>query len=310
MIITSILLVVVGFTLITFGANWLTNGASAIAKRLHISEFIIGMTIVAVGTSLPELTVSLASAFSGSADMAIGNVVGSNIFNTLFILGICALFSPVVFSRNNIRIDTPICILVSLTILIMLIGGTLSRIEGIILLLLYIVAMFISFKTNKPEENDEEDNDEKFSWVKSLLMLIGGLVALIYGADTTLNSAVEIARHFNISERIIAITLLAGGTSLPELAASLTAAAKGRGALALGNIIGSNIANILLILGSCSTILPLTMNGITTIDLLVMVGSSILLLLSALLYGQRRITRAEGVIFLAAYIGYIYYLIG
>jgi cation:H+ antiporter len=141
-------------------------------------------------------------------------------------------------------------------------------------------------------------------------MLIGGLVALIYGADTTLNSAVEIARHFNISERIIAITLLAGGTSLPELAASLTAAAKGRGALALGNIIGSNIANILLILGSCSTILPLTMNGITTIDLLVMVGSSILLLLSALLYGQRRITRAEGVIFLAAYIGYIYYLIG
>ena len=309
MIITSILLVV-GFTLITFGANWLTNGASAIAKRLHISEFIIGMTIVAVGTSLPELTVSLASAFSGSADMAIGNVVGSNIFNTLFILGICALFSPVVFSRNNIRIDTPICILVSLTILVMLIGGTLSRIEGIILLLLYIVAMFISFKTNKPEENDEEDNDEKFSWVKSLLMLIGGLVALIYGADTTLNSAVEIARHFNISERIIAITLLAGGTSLPELAASLTAAAKGRGALALGNIIGSNIANILLILGSCSTILPLTMNGITTIDLLVMVGSSVLLLLSALLYGQRRITRAEGVIFLAAYIGYIYYLIG
>jgi cation:H+ antiporter len=242
--------------------------------------------------------------------MAIGNVVGSNIFNTLFILGICALFSPVVFSRNNIRIDTPICILVSLTMLLMLIGGTLSRIEGIILLLLYIVAMFISFKTNKPEENDEEDNDEKFSWVKSLLMLIGGLVALIYGADTTLNSAVEIARHFNISERIIAITLLAGGTSLPELAASLTAAAKGRGALALGNIIGSNIANILLILGSCSTILPLTMNGITTIDLLVMVGSSVLLLLSALLYGQRRITRAEGVIFLAAYIGYIYYLIG
>lgn len=309
MITTSILLVV-GFTLITFGANWLTNGASAIAKRLNISEFIIGMTIVAVGTSLPELTVSLASAFSGSADMAIGNVVGSNIFNTLFILGICALFSPVVFSRNNIRIDTPICILVSLTILVMLIGGTLSRIEGIILLLFYIVAMFISFKTNKPEENDEEDNDEKFSWVKSLLMLIGGLVALIYGADTTLNSAVEIARHFHISERIIAITLLAGGTSLPELAASLTAAAKGRGALALGNIIGSNIANILLILGSCSTILPLTMNGITTIDLLVMVGSSVLLLLSALLYGQRRITRAEGVIFLAAYIGYIYYLIG
>ncbi len=309
MIITSILLVV-GFTLITFGANWLTNGASAIAKRLNISEFIIGMTIVAVGTSLPELTVSLASAFSGSADMAIGNVVGSNIFNTLFILGICALFSPVVFSRNNIRIDTPICILVSLTILVMLIGGTLSRIEGIILLLLYIVAMFISFKTNKPEENDEEDNDEKFSWVKSLLMLIGGLVALIYGADTTLNSAVEIARHFHISERIIAITLLAGGTSLPELAASLTAAVKGSGALALGNIIGSNIANILLILGSCSTILPLTMNGITTIDLLVMIGSSVLLLLSALLYGQRRITRIEGVIFLAAYIGYIYYLIG
>lgn len=304
------ILIIVGFTLLTVGATWLTNGSAAVAKRLNINEFIIGMTIVAVGTSLPEMTVSVASTIAGSADIAIGNVVGSNIFNILFILGTCALFTPVIFSRNNIVIDTPLCILVSIGLVLMLTDGTLSLIEGIALLACYIAVIYISYRTSKAEHSEvESENIAQFSWLKSIAMIVVGFVALIYGANLTLNSAIDIARDLGVSERVIAITLLAGGTSLPELAASLIAAIKGHGALALGNVIGSSIANILLILGCCATISPLTMSGITMIDLLVMVGAAVLLLISALLYGHRKVTRIEGIIFLCAHIVYIWYLI-
>ena len=308
MFLTWVLLII-GFTLITLGATWLTNSSAAIAHRLNISEYVIGMTIVAVGTSLPELTVSIASTFAGSADMAIGNIVGSNIFNILFVLGICALFTPVVFTKSNIRADIPLCLAVSVALLAMLLGGNLNRIEGLVLLLCYIAIIAYSIRSGK--QNDEKvEIDEKFSWIKSLGMLLLGFGGLIYGADLTLNSAVTIARDLGVSERVIAITLLAGGTSLPELAASLAAILKGHGAMALGNVVGSNIANILLILGSCSTISPLFMKGITTIDLLVMAGAVVLLMLSALVFGKGKIVRGEGVVFLAAYVAYIWYLIG
>ena len=293
MFLTWVLLII-GFTLITLGATWLTNSSAAIAHRLNISEYVIGMTIVAVGTSLPELTVSIASTFAGSADMAIGNIVGSNIFNILFVLGICALFTPVVFTKSNIRADIPLCLAVSVALLTMLLGGNLNRIEGLVLLLCYIAIIAYSIRSGK--QNDEKvEIDEKFSWIKSLGMLLLGFGGLIYGADLTLNSAVTIARDLGVSERVIAITLLAGGTSLPELAASLAAILKGHGAMALGNVVGSNIANILLILGSCSTISPLFMKGITTIDLLVMAGAVVLLMLSALVFGKGKIVRGEGV---------------
>ena len=308
MFLTWILLVV-GFTLITVGATWLTNSSAAIAHKLHISEYVIGMTIVAIGTSLPELTVSIASTFAGSADMAIGNIVGSNIFNILFVLGSCALFTPVVFTKSNIRADIPLCLAVSVALLAMLLGGNLNRIEGLVLLLCYIAIITYSIRSGK--QNDEEvEIDENFSWIKSLIMLALGFGGLIYGADLTLDSAVSIARDLGVSERVIAITLLAGGTSLPELAASLAAILKGHGAMALGNVVGSNIANILLILGTCSTISPLFMKGITAIDLLVMVGAVVLLLLSALVFGKGKIVRGEGIVFLAAYVAYIWYLIG
>ena len=308
MVLTWILLIV-GFFLITYGASWLTNGSSAVAQRLHISEFIIGMTIVAVGTSLPELTVSVASTISGSADLAIGNVVGSNIFNILFILGICSIISPVSFSRNNLRVDIGVCLSVSILLALMLWGGTLSRIEGLALMLLYIAIISLSIKMGKKEAAEvKDDTNAILPWWKSIMFICVGFAALVFGADLTLDSAVAIARNFGISERIIGITLLAGGTSLPELAASLVALSKGHGALALGNVIGSNIANILLILGACATISPLTMNGITSIDLGVMVGAAVMLVVSALLFGYRKITRAEGVAFLAAYIIYIWYL--
>lgn len=207
MFLTWVLLII-GFTLITLGATWLTNSSAAIAHRLNISEYVIGMTIVAVGTSLPELTVSIASTFAGSADMAIGNIVGSNIFNILFVLGICALFTPVVFTKSNIRADIPLCLAVSVALLTMLLGGNLNRIEGLVLLLCYIAIIAYSIRSGK--QNDEKvEIDEKFSWIKSLGMLLLGFGGLIYGADLTLNSAVTIARDLGVSERVIAITLLA-----------------------------------------------------------------------------------------------------
>lgn len=311
MILTWILLII-GFVMITSGATWLTNGSAAIAQRLKMSEYIIGMTIVAVGTSLPELTVSVASTFAGSADMAIGNVVGSNIFNILFILGICALIKPVSFTKNNLRVDIWLCLAVSLALLAMLWGGKLSRIEGIVMVLCYVAVIIFSIKSGNKEQGVQEDEPQessKFSWIKSLLLVALGLVALVYGADLTLDSAITVARSLGISERVIGITLLAGGTSLPELAASLVAVSKGHGALALGNVIGSNIANILLILGSCATITPLAMGSITYIDLGVLFGAAVLLAISARVFGHRVITRMEAVAFLAAYVLYIWYLI-
>lgn len=311
MILTWILLII-GFVMITSGATWLTNGSAAIAQRLKMSEYIIGMTIVAVGTSLPELTVSVASTFAGSADMAIGNIVGSNIFNILFILGICALIKPVSFTKNNLRVDIWLCLAVSLALVAMLWGGKLSRIEGIVMVLCYIAVIIFSIKSGNKEQGAKEDESQEssnFSWIKSLLLVALGLVALVYGADITLDSAITIARSLGISERVIGITLLAGGTSLPELAASLVAVSKGHGALALGNVIGSNIANILLILGSCATITPLAMGSITSIDLGVLFGAAVLLAISARVFGHRVITRMEAVAFLAAYVLYIWYLI-
>jgi cation:H+ antiporter len=311
MILTWILLII-GFVMITSGATWLTNGSAAIAQRLKMSEYIIGMTIVAIGTSLPELTVSVASTFAGSADMAIGNVVGSNIFNILFILGICALIKPVSFTKNNLRVDIWLCLAVSLALVAMLWGGKLSRIEGIVMVLCYIAVIIFSIKSGNKEQGVQEDEPQessKFSWIKSLLLVALGLLALVYGADLTLDSAIKVARSLGISERVIGITLLAGGTSLPELAASLVAVSKGHGALALGNVIGSNIANILLILGSCATVTPLAMGSITYIDLGVLFGAAVLLAISARVFGHRVITRMEAVAFLAAYVLYIWYLI-
>jgi cation:H+ antiporter len=311
MILTWILLII-GFVMITSGATWLTNGSAVIAQRLKMSEYIIGMTIVAVGTSLPELTVSVASTFAGSADMAIGNVVGSNIFNILFILGICALIKPVSFTKNNLRVDIWLCLAVSLALVAMLWGGKLSRIEGIVMVLCYVAVIIFSIKSGNKEQGVQEDEPQessKFSWIKSLLLVALGLLALVYGADLTLDSAITVARSLGISERVIGITLLAGGTSLPELAASLVAVSKGHGALALGNVIGSNIANILLILGSCATITPLAMGSITYIDLGVLFGAAVLLAISARVFGHRVITRMEAVAFLAAYVLYIWYLI-
>ena len=310
------ILLIVGLVLLTYGANLLTKGCVGMAARFRVPEFIVGLTVMAVGTSMPELTVSTLSAINGNSDMAIGNVTGSNIFNTLIILGICAMIRPMVFTKENIRRDIPICIAASALLLVMaLYIGTsegVGRVEGIILFLLYIAFVLYSIRSAKKDAPDAEagtddgkQTEATMGWGKILFFIVVGLAGLIYGGNLCLDSATAIARAWGVSEAIIAITIVAAGTSLPELASSVAAIANGKLSLALGNIIGSNVANILLILGVSGSIKPLTMGGITPLDMWMVVGSAVLLLLSALAIGQRRITRFEGVLYLAIYVAYV-----
>lgn len=310
------ILLIVGLVLLTYGANLLTKGCVGMAARFRVPEFIVGLTVMAVGTSMPELTVSTLSALNGSSDMAIGNVTGSNLFNTLIILGICAMIRPMVFTKENIRRDIPICIAASALLLVMaLYIGTpegVGRVEGIILFLLYIAFVLYSIRSAKKDAPDAEagtddgkQTEATMGWGKILFFIVVGLAGLIYGGNLCLDSATAIARAWGVSEAIIAITIVAAGTSLPELASSVAAIANGKLSLALGNVIGSNVANILLILGVSGSIKPLTMGGITPLDIWMVVGSAVLLLLSALAIGQRRITRFEGVLYLAIYVAYV-----
>ncbi len=310
------ILLIVGLALLTVGADLLTKGCVGMAARFRVPEFIVGLTVMAVGTSMPELTVSTLSAINGSSDMAIGNVTGSNLFNTLIILGICALIRPMVFTRENVRRDIPLCIAASALLLVMAlyIGSPagIGRVEGIILFLMYIAFVFYSIRSAKKDAPDADagtdagkQSQSTMSWGRILLFIVIGLAGLIYGGNLCLNSATAIARAWGVSEAIIAITIVAAGTSLPELASSVAAIANGKLSLALGNVIGSNVANILLILGLSGSIKPLTMGGITPLDMWMVVGSAVLLLLSALAIGQRRITRLEGALYLAVYVGYV-----
>ena len=309
-------LLIVGLALLTVGADLLTKGCVGMAARFRVPEFIVGLTVMAVGTSMPELTVSTLSAINGNSDMAIGNVTGSNIFNILIILGIYAMVRPMVFTRENIRRDIPICIAVSALLLVMAlyIGSPegIGRLEGIILFLLYIAFVLYSIRSAKGDAPDLEagTDDGKqaeatMGWGKVLFFIAIGLGGLIYGGTLCLNSATAIARAWGVSEAIIAVTIVAAGTSLPELASSVAAIVNGKLSLAFGNIVGSNVANILLILGLSGSIKPLTMGGITPLDMWMVVGSAVLLLLSALAIGQRRITRFEGALYLAVYVAYV-----
>ncbi len=311
------LLLVVALAVIIIAAMMLTDGSVALAARLHVPEFIVGLTVVAVGTSMPELTVSMLSALNGHGDMAIGNIVGSNIFNVFAILGVCAIFSPVVFTKTNIRRDIPICIAATLALLLTtLLGRDITRIEGIVLLLGYGVMLYFTIRAEKRAmlESGEGAMECGEACVTMQLWripiwIIVGLAGLVFGGDLFVTSATNIAKALGVSEAVIAITLLAGGTSLPELASSLVSIFKGRTSLALGNVLGSNIANILLILGACSTVTPLSMGGVTMFDIYVAVAATLLIMLSALVIGRDKITRFEGVLFLCCYIAYIYTLI-
>lgn len=310
------LFLVAGLALVIFGASMLTDGSVALAERFKIPEFIVGLTIVAVGTSMPEFVVSFLSALNGSGEMAIGNVVGSNIFNIFAILGVCAIFAPVVFTRSNVRRDIPVCILASMALLaVTYFNADITRFEGILLLVGYVLMIALMIRSDRktmvaaPAAEAVENPAPKMAMWRIVVWIIAGLGGLIYGGNLCVDSATEIARQLGVSEATIAITLVAGGTSLPELASSLVSILKGRTSLALGNVLGSNIANVLLVLGACSTITPLTMGNVRMFDIYVAVAGVVALLLSAYVIGRDKITRFEGLLFLACYAAYLYVLL-
>lgn len=311
----TIIWLLVGLGLIVLGADWLVEGASSIARRAGVSEFVIGLTIVGFGTSCPELVVSLTGAFEGNADIAVGNVIGSNIFNVLFILGLTALLCPVTMTQDNRKKDIPLTLAV--TVLYLAIGlnrtlwgigqtDSLSRWEGALLLAIFAAYIVHSFVTGKPAEDAAESKSRKL-WL-AILMVLAGLSGLIFGGNLFVNSATNLARMLGVSDKFIAVTILAGGTSLPELATSLVAALKGRDQLALGNILGSNVFNILLILGSSALITPLSLASVTYVDALVLTLSMILLLLWAYSGHRERIDRWEGALMLLLFGAYYTYL--
>ena len=308
------LLLILGFVLIIVGATALTDGSVALAARFRVPEFIVGLTIVAVGTSMPEFVVSLFASIDGNDSIAIGNIVGSNIFNIFAILGICAIFAPLTFSELNIRRDIPLTILATVALVVVtLLGGDITRTEGIIFLLGYIVMMALTIRADRKnfvvENTEENDKRAKMPYWRIFVWIVGGLLGLIYGGQMCVDNAVEVARSLGVSEATIAITLIAGGTSLPELTSSLVSIWRGSPSLALGNVLGSNIANILLILGVCSTVTPLTMGGITMFDVYVALAATVVVMLSALVIGRDKLTRIEGVMFLVIYAAYVYVLI-
>lgn len=313
----EITLLIVGLVMILLGANWLVNGSSSIAKRFGISEFVIGLTIVGIGTSSPEMVVSFLSSFQGKADMAIGNIVGSNIFNTLLILGITALISPLTITRSNLKRDIPFNIVV--TVILILLGmnftifgagkDQLSRIDGAILLGIFILYLWSSFKSNSPDEENNEEGIKEYSTLMSVAMVAAGLASLIFGGKLFVNSATELAKMFGVSDKFIAITVMAAGTSMPELATCVVAALKGRGQLALGNVLGSNISNILLILGGSALISPLSFNGLTYVDISIVFLCAAFIFASAFLFRKRELDRYEGAILVLTEVGYMWYLI-
>ncbi|HIV33544.1 MAG TPA: calcium/sodium antiporter [Candidatus Alistipes excrementigallinarum] len=319
----DIFLLILGLALILGGANFLTDGSAALAQRFRVPEFIVGLTIVAVGTSTPELVVSVLSAAAGNSDVAIGNIVGSNIFNVFLILGVCALIAPLPLTGGNIRRDLPFLTAVSVLLLLLtsdrLLGlgevDAIGRIDGIVMLLLYIALIRYTIRAERrtaalatQTTQTEKPQRSKSLWL-IVVMIGGGLAGLVFGGELFLDSATAIARALGVSESVIAITLVAGGTSLPELASSVVSLLKGKSEMALGNVIGSNIANILLILGLSATIHPLTLGGITRIDLLTVLLSSVLLFVTAFTFRRKAVDRWEGAIFLVIYALYIGYLV-
>ena len=310
----TLLFLLLGLVLLYFGAEGLVRGSSSMALRLGVSPLLVGLTVVAFGTSAPEMMVSVKAAYLGQGDISVGNVVGSNICNIGLILGFCALIVPIKVASQIVRIDTPIMIATTALAIALLYDGALSRAEGIILFLLLVAYVVFSIRLAKKQKADslaQEFSDEikipKTGVALDVLLVIGGLVMLVFGARFLVDSAIVVAKAFGLSEAVIGLTIVAIGTSLPEFATSLIAAIKKEADIAVGNVVGSNIFNILGILGISAFITPLSSSGITGIDLGVMAGFAIALWgFSA---SGHRITRIEGLIMMAAYAAYVWWLV-
>ena len=317
MLIVDVICILVGLVMILVGSDWLVDGASSVARKYGISEFVIGVTIVGIGTSMPELVSSAISAIGGHGDMALGNVTGSNICNVLLILGVTALISPIGYTRSNIRKDIPLALAVSMFLLLVLYNGFglfggvpgISRMDALFLLLFFVIFMVDSFKSGKQDVVEEVTEEGKSMPIgKAVVLIVLGLAGLVFGGRLFVDHTVSIAEQFHVSEAFISITLMALGTSLPELATCVVAAMKGKNQLALGNVIGSNIFNILLIIGASGLISPFEIQSISSVDMIMVVAVMVMLWMAALTFKKRELDRVEGAIFLLCYIGYITYL--
>lgn len=314
----DILWLLLGLALILVGANALTDGASAVAKKWGVSDLVVGLTVVAFGTSAPELAISLVSAIQGNAPMAVGNVVGSNIFNVFVIIGIVALVRPIKVEKSIMVNELPLVILSSVALLAIGCGNLLGvagprmleRSHGILLLLFFAIFMRYTFSQARraaPGDPLEEKGEAKgeMPMLKAVIWIAAGLAGLVYGGDRFVAGASGIAEALGMSDALIGLTIVAAGTSLPELATSVTAAVKGKTGIAIGNVIGSNIFNIFLVLGVTGTIRTLPFGGVTEFDLVVMTSASVLFWMFSWKFGERTITRWEGGLFLACYVAYI-----
>lgn len=324
----NLLYIIIGVALVLWGADRLTEGASSLARGMRVPEIIIGLTIVAAGTSAPELFVSMVSALKGTADLAVGNVIGSNIFNTTLIVGCSALVAPMVVAKSTVRKDIPFAVVASLLLFVLcfddmdslhLWGNEITRSDGVILLIGFAGFMIYTFHTAKkdglmPTEEELEDNAEQpkdySHLLRNIFWIVVGLGCLIYGSNLFVDAATYVAHRFGVRQSVIGLTIVAGGTSLPELATSVVAAYKGRSAIAIGNVIGSNVFNILLILGATAVIRPLRIMGITIVDLMVLLVTIGFMWLFA--FTKFYVSRREGAVLVGCfvlYMGWLFYLI-
>lgn len=303
----SIVFVILGAVLVLWGADRLTDGATALAVKLNIPQIVIGLTIVAFGTSMPEFFVSMASAIKGTSDMALGNIVGSNIFNTLMIVGVSAAVAPMVISRNTVRKDMVFAMVSALMLMVMCLDNELSRIDAILLFIVFIIFMVYTLRMAK-DKNEEEETQMKTmnGWLAAGLMVLG-LACLIVGSNIFVDGATKIAKSLGVSDAVIGLTIVACGTSLPELATSVVAAKKGRAAIAIGNVIGSNVLNILMIVGITGMIIPMDLHGITWIDMTVMTVG--MLILWGFSYTKFKIERWEGFTLTFIFVAYMCWLV-
>lgn len=301
----NIVLLVMGLVVVLKGADWLTDGAVNIASRFGVSQMVIGLTIVAMGTSMPELCVSMVSALKGTPDLAVGNVVGSNTLNTLLIVGCSALVAPIMVKRSSVRRDIPFAVLASLLMLIFCLDGGIDRLDAALLFILFAVFMFVAVKYGKNEGTEAKTTAAPLG--KATLLLVVGLVCLILGSNLFVDNASYIASTLGVSDAVIGLTIVAGGTSLPELATSMVSAKKGNSDIAIGNVIGSNVFNILMIIGVTGLVKPMHIKGITSLDLIVMLAS--MLLLWFFCRTTYKVKRWEGAVLAISYIAYLAWLI-
>lgn len=311
------IILIIGFFLLIKGADIFVDGASSIAKKIGIPSVIVGLTIVSLGTSAPELAVSLISSFNGNNGIAVGNVLGSNLFNTLVVLGGTAIVAPILIKKSTIKRDYIATLVVTILTCFLIFGlvpkseNMLSRISGIILLVVCIAYMFILVKAAKKDSVKDEENTSEIKMSKNILLSLIGVVGIVFGGNLVVDSATNIAYALGMSEKLVGLTIVAVGTSLPELVTSIVAALKGENDIALGNVLGSNIFNLVLILGASATISPITVSGVMLIDFIILIA--VTLFIGALIFfnkkEDKRLGRLEGIILVGIYVAYLAYII-